>query len=628
MAPTVRSRSCRRDDVAPPPVPSNDRGVSGAAAWPRLHVLIVGPVTVDIFDDRVATGGAAAYAARCAAAFGFRAQILTAAKPGFDRGPFEGHHLHVVDTDTTLAFRHRALDGQRQLRVIDDAGWTLSPLDLPPDWPRPDVLLLAPLLPDDVDVESFLAWPGPTHRALLAQGLLRHVGAFGEVRPVDEVLETLHALELGDVTVFVSADDLGECDPRALAGSIGSLVVTRGAMGVDVYTRGTTTHVPATPVAVVDDTGAGDVFATAYALGLATAAAPDPRRAAELASVFAASKVERSGAAALPPLADALSRREAVYGASDHDAGDHIAQGRRTMTTEPSVQPQAVRPPSQAADARARLGRVIAFANQKGGVGKTTSTISIGAALADLGMRVLVIDADPQANATSALGQRRADALGLYEALVDELPLEQAAVETDTPQLWVLPATPELAGAEIELVALDGREFRLRRALAPLREQFDFIFIDCPPSLGLLTVNALVAADEVIIPVQTEYLALEGLGHLSATIERVRASLNPRLAIRGVLLTMFDSRTNLARQVEEEVRRHFTNTFRSSVPRSVRLSEAPSHGEPIQRYDPGSTGAAAYNAIAAELLEQLQAEIHDERVATGASGVDRNVDAS
>ncbi len=609
-------------------MPAIDRGVNGAAAWPRMHVLIVGPLTVDIFDDRVATGGAVAYAARCVAAFGVRAQVLTAAKPGFDRAAFEGHDLHVVDTDTTLAFRHRIVGGRRQLRVIDDAGWTLSPLDVPAGWPTPDVLLLAPLLPDDVDVESFLAWPGPTHRALLAQGLLRHVGAFGEVRAVDHPDEMLRALELRTVTVCASAEDLGDSAPEALAGNVRTLVVTRGAGGVDVHAGGGVTHVPSTRVPVVDETGAGDVFASAYVMALATGAATSAQDAAELASVFAAGKVERPGAAALPPLADALSRREAVYGARDHDAGDHVAQGRRTMTTDLPPQPMAVRGPSEAADARARLGRVIAFANQKGGVGKTTSTISIGAALADLGMRVLVIDADPQANATSALGKRRVEALGLYEALVDELPLERGLVETDTPQLWVLPATPELAGAEIELVALDGREFRLRRAVAPLREQFDFIFIDCPPSLGLLTVNALVAADEVIIPVQTEYLALEGLGHLSATIERVRASLNPRLAIRGVLLTMFDSRTNLARQVEEEVRRHFANTFRSSVPRSVRLSEAPSHGEPIQRYDPGSSGAIAYNAIAAELLEQLQAEIQDERVATGTRGVDRTADAS
>ncbi len=173
-----------------------------------------------------------------------------------------------------------------------------------------------------------------------------------------------------------------------------------------------------------------------------------------------------------------------------------------------------------------------------------------------------------------------------------------------------------------------GRRLDADDPVQPLRDQFDFIFIDCPPSLGLLTVNALAAADEVIIPVQTEYLALEGLGHLNATIERVRSNLNPRLTIRGVLLTMFDSRTNLARQVEEEVRRHFTNTFHASVPRSVRLSEAPSHGEPIQRYDPSSTGAAAYNAVAAELLEQLQEEIRGEATAAGRSAQMESRDAS
>ena len=254
------------------------------------------------------------------------------------------------------------------------------------------------------------------------------------------------------------------------------------------------------------------------------------------------------------------------------------------------------------------MSLVIALANQKGGVGKTTSTISIGAALATRGQTVVIVDSDPQANATAALGRADANARGLYEALVDEISLAPALVTTTTEGLWLIPTSPGLAGAEVELVNVMAREYRMKRAVESLRALFDFVLIDCPPSLGLLTVNALAAADEVIIPVQTEYLALEGLGSLSATIELVRQNLNPALAVRGVLLTMSDSRTNLARQVEDEVRRHFANTFRTVIPRSVRLSEAPSHGEPIQRYDPLSTGAQAYDDVAMELLDQLRRE--------------------
>jgi chromosome partitioning protein len=249
---------------------------------------------------------------------------------------------------------------------------------------------------------------------------------------------------------------------------------------------------------------------------------------------------------------------------------------------------------------------VIALANQKGGVGKTTSTVSIGAALALRGQRVVIVDADPQANATSALGHRGPDRDALYDALVDEAPLTPAIEQTSTPGLWILPTSPGLAGAEVELVSVIAREYRMKRAIEPLRALFDFVLIDCPPSLGLLTVNALTAADEVIVPVQSEYLALEGLGSLSSTIELVRTNLNPALRIRGVLLTMYDARTNLSRQVEDEVRRHFSNTFRTVIPRSIRLSEAPSHGEPIQRYDPLSTGAQAYDDVALELLDQLR----------------------
>ena len=267
------------------------------------------------------------------------------------------------------------------------------------------------------------------------------------------------------------------------------------------------------------------------------------------------------------------------------------------------------------------MSLVFAVVNQKGGVGKTTTAVSLGAALAGRGQRTLIIDADPQANATTALGQRQSEAGGLYEALVDERSLDAAIIATSVAGLSLVPTTPNLAGAEIELVSVMAREFRMRRILDPLRNRFDIILIDCPPSLGLLTVNALSAADEVIIPVQCEYLALEGLGHLSQTIRLVQANLNPRLRIRGIVLTMFDGRTNIARQVEDEVRKHFDNTFHAVIPRSVRLSEAPSHGEPIQRYDPRSTGALAYDELALELLMQL----HPPVTATAAPEVQHGV---
>jgi chromosome partitioning protein len=254
------------------------------------------------------------------------------------------------------------------------------------------------------------------------------------------------------------------------------------------------------------------------------------------------------------------------------------------------------------------MGVVIALANQKGGVGKTTTAINLGASLARRGRRVLIFDFDPQANSSAGLGVR-AGGPTTYDAVVNEMPVGELVMHTGVEGLDLAPSSPGLAGAEVELVAMMAREYRLRRALERIRERYDYILIDCPPSLGLLTVNALTAADEVIVPVQCEYLALEGLGQLTATLELVRQNLNSRLRLRGLLLTMFDGRTNLSQQVADEVRAHFSNTFRTVIPLSVRLSEAPSHGLPIALYDASSRGNRAYEDLADEIIEQAGAEV-------------------
>ena len=247
--------------------------------------------------------------------------------------------------------------------------------------------------------------------------------------------------------------------------------------------------------------------------------------------------------------------------------------------------------------------RAIAIVNQKGGVGKTTTTVNLGASLALLGKRVLIVDIDPQGNTTSGLGVEKASLeQDVYSVLLADVPAVEAIVPTGVPNLDLLPATLGLAGAEIELVSATARESRLQAALAPLTEAYEYVLIDCPPSLGLLTLNALTAADEVVIPVQAEYYALEGLSQLTQVVGRVRDALNPELRISGVLVTMFDGRTRLAMEVLEEVNKHFpSQVFRTQIPRNVRLSEAPSYGKPIALFDSKSRGAQAYFALAREL---------------------------
>lgn len=251
------------------------------------------------------------------------------------------------------------------------------------------------------------------------------------------------------------------------------------------------------------------------------------------------------------------------------------------------------------------MGRIIAIANQKGGVGKTTTSVNLSACLASLGKKVLLIDTDPQGNTTSGVGVNKGEIKGcIYDVLIDDVNVYDIVKSTKVDNLFIVPATISLAGAEIELVSTISREVRLKHALQDIRLDYDYIIIDCPPSLGLLTINALTAADAILIPVQCEYYALEGLSQLLSTIRLVQKHLNPDLVIDGVLLTMFDARTNLGIQVIGEVKKYFQDkVYKSIIPRNVRLSEAPSHGEPIIIYDAKSKGAELYLELAKEVIQ-------------------------
>ncbi len=252
------------------------------------------------------------------------------------------------------------------------------------------------------------------------------------------------------------------------------------------------------------------------------------------------------------------------------------------------------------------MGKVIAIANQKGGVGKTTTAVNLSACLGKLGKKTLLIDIDPQGNTTSGLGvDPREVEQSVYDCIINDTPMNEVIVKTEFDNLWICPANIDLAGAELELVAKPNREYVLKQAISTIKDNFDFIFIDCPPSLGLITLNSFAATDTVLVPIQCEYYALEGLSQLTNTIKMVKKALNPEIALEGVLLTMFDARTNLSIQVVDEVKKFFRDkVFATIIPRNVRLSEAPSFGQPVIEYDKHSKGAECYADLAAEVVKR------------------------
>jgi len=276
------------------------------------------------------------------------------------------------------------------------------------------------------------------------------------------------------------------------------------------------------------------------------------------------------------------------------------------ITIHPVNKPQPATTPSAATSSSPGPSKVIAVVNQKGGVGKTTTAINLAAAIALEGLPTLLIDCDPQANSTGGLGFARDEArLSIYDILLGHTTIAEALLPTEIDTLKLIPSSKNLIGATIELISLEGREYKLREALAPIRADYPFILLDCPPALDLLTLNALVASDGLLVPMQAEYFALEGISELMSTLDRVTQAFNSSLALEGVLLTMYDDRTNLSQQVNENLKSFFNDKLlKTSIPRNIRLAEAPSHGKPVALYDPKSRGAEAYRELALELLSR------------------------
>jgi chromosome partitioning protein len=303
-----------------------------------------------------------------------------------------------------------------------------------------------------------------------------------------------------------------------------------------------------------------------------------------------------------PPLPPPVTLDARVVG-----DGLDIPEPAALVAKEPVTDASTATTSSSSSNVRSSGATIVCVANQKGGVGKTTTAVSVAAALAELGASVLLVDLDPQGNATTGFGLRVSEGdPSCYGVLVDGLPVIDATLATEIDGLALVPSSLDLAGAEVELVPAFSRELRLRRALEDVRSAYDVILVDCPPSLGLLTINALVAADQVLVPIQCEYYALEGLGQLMRTVQLVGDDLNRGLQLAGVVLTMYDARTNLAQQVVEEVRTYFGDqAYTTIIPRTVRLSEAPSFGQPITRFDPHSRGARAYQRLAVEVAQRL-----------------------
>lgn len=543
-------------------------------------VLIVGLVTRDMFSaDESTPGGVPSYAGRTVAALGVRANILTIGRQEMDRSALVGHTVKIVEDSNTLTFLiGETPSGERSLRLVNRPARALCASDLPEEWPAPRNIIFGPLLPDDIDIESFYRRFPDSKVWMIAQGLQRTIESDQSIGLNSSPTDTLKQLCRPGVTIFLSRIETkswSQSDMDELVASCDLVAVTNGDQGAYLRLGDASYTVDAIPAQAIDTTGAGDSFAAAFAITRESSLVA----AVKTAVGYGAMAVEKSGPAPMPRWPEV-----------------------RSILRDSEVKSQVIEQ-----DNLARHAVIIAVANQKGGVGKTTTAVSIAAILGEMGLRVLLVDSDPQANATSSLIGREASESSdaLYRVLIEGESISTLLAATQSSGLSLLGSSMALAGAEVELVSTMARETRLKSALSSVQSDFDVIIIDCPPALGLLTINALVASNFVLIPLQCEYFALEGLSSLQETIKLVKDNLNSGLQILGIALTMVDNRANLAAEVEREVRSRFAATFESVIPRSVRLAEAPSHMQTISDYAPDSAGAVAYNSLALEVIERL-----------------------